>query len=334
MPVQEVELQLDGYDLFSNVNICKRGVLIYTKKELKASPSTAESFCDFDESCWCEIRLKEDDKLLIGCVYRSPNSDALNNSKIVSAFKRVFDRSNFTHILICGDFNIPEVNWVNETTPASQTHYASVFMECLRDCFLYQHVKEPTHVKSNQAANTLDLILTNEEGMIENLQYNAPIGKSDHLTLNFTFKCYSDTKVKKPRKYKLDKGNYDLLREKIAQYDWKNDMEKLSCQDSWDLFSDRMRAEMDVFADVSREGSIRELQEDIQRLEEWAKKWQLTFDIDKCKVMHIGLTLSGAVSHFDFFVPLIVKKSMSSEMSEIWHKGKFWDPDLESAFRF
>ena len=37
------------------------------------------------------------------------------------------------------------------------------------------------------------------------------------------------------------------------------------------------------------EGGIREVQEDIQRLEEWAKKWQLTYNIDKCKVMHIGV---------------------------------------------
>ena len=44
-----------------------------------------------------------------------------------------------------------------------------------------------------------------------------------------------------------------------------------------------------VFADVSKEGGIRELQEDVQRLEECAMKWQLTFNIDKCKVMHIGL---------------------------------------------
>eukprot|EP00794_Sanderia_malayensis_P011225 gene11225-12404_t len=217
LPVQEVELKLDGYDLFSNVN-----------------------------GCWCEITLKEDDKLLIGCVYRSPNSVALNNSKLVTAFKKVINKRNFTHVLICGDFNIPEINWVDETTAASQTHYASVFMECLRDCFLYQHVKEPTHVKSNQAKNTLDLILTNEEGMIENLQYNAPIGKSDHVTLDFTFNCYSGIKTKKLRKYKLDQGNYDQLKENIAKYDWKKDMLKLNCQCSWDLFSGRMRAEMDA----------------------------------------------------------------------------------------
>jgi len=31
-----------------------------------------------------------------------------------------------------------------------------------------------------------------------------------------------------------------------------------------------------------------ELQDDLHRLDKWAEKWQLTFNADKCKVMHIG----------------------------------------------
>ena len=31
-----------------------------------------------------------------------------------------------------------------------------------------------------------------------------------------------------------------------------------------------------------------ELQEDINKLVEWANKWQMSFNVDKCSVMHIG----------------------------------------------
>ena len=30
------------------------------------------------------------------------------------------------------------------------------------------------------------------------------------------------------------------------------------------------------------------MQEDINKLVEWANKWQMSFNVDKCSVMHIG----------------------------------------------
>ena len=33
---------------------------------------------------------------------------------------------------------------------------------------------------------------------------------------------------------------------------------------------------------------IIELQEDINKLKDWANKWQMKFNVDKCAVMHIG----------------------------------------------
>ena len=33
----------------------------------------------------------------------------------------------------------------------------------------------------------------------------------------------------------------------------------------------------------------RQLQDDLDRVVEWAKKWKMEFNVDKCKVMHLGL---------------------------------------------
>ena len=33
---------------------------------------------------------------------------------------------------------------------------------------------------------------------------------------------------------------------------------------------------------------IKDLQADLSRLEDWSTKWQLRFNADKCKVLHIG----------------------------------------------
>jgi hypothetical protein len=60
------------------------------------------------------------------------------------------------------------------------TAFPSRFLVCIDDCFLTQHVREATHHRPGQAANTLDLVLSNEENMVEGVQHHAPLGKSHH----------------------------------------------------------------------------------------------------------------------------------------------------------
>ena len=54
--VQDSELHVDGYDLCTNVNRCKRGVLVYTASYPKATP--CDFSCDFDESVWVGVTLR------------------------------------------------------------------------------------------------------------------------------------------------------------------------------------------------------------------------------------------------------------------------------------
>ena len=58
----------------------------------------------------------------------------------------------------------------------------------------------------------LDLIFTNEDYMIENLRYIAPLGKSDHVGLLFTFITYSaiDTRVYGGKKHDYWKADSRL----------------------------------------------------------------------------------------------------------------------------
>ena len=53
-----------------------------------------------------------------------------------------------------------------------------------------------------------------------------------------------------------------------------------------------------IFADTSVEGMQELLQEDIKRLDDWAKTWQLTFNTSKCKVMHLGKNRNPCSSYY------------------------------------
>ena len=70
------------------------------------------------------------------------------------------------HVLICGDFNQPGVDCHNEESPEHPEDKATLFLEAVRDAFLFQHVKQPTHYRGEQTPNILDLVMSNEEDMV------------------------------------------------------------------------------------------------------------------------------------------------------------------------
>ena len=173
--VQESELKIDGYDLFSNLDelSCRRGVCIYAKTNLGASQLKLD--VSVKESVWCDLKLKGTDKLLLGCIYRSPNASSVENSMVNEVIRKAA-KKNYTHVMIGGDFNHPEIDWLNGgRATKNPDHKSSVFLEAIRDSFLYQHVRHPTHYRCDQTPSTIDLLLTNEDSMLSSLHHNAPL---------------------------------------------------------------------------------------------------------------------------------------------------------------
>ena len=142
-------------------------MIIYTRESLHAVVLKLQEARTYDESVWCQMELMNHDKLTLAIVYISPNSPPENHDHLRNMIHQA-NNLNSTHLLIMGDFNYSDINWRTETTPADVNNNATKFVECLRDCFLYRHVKDLTHYRGNQKLNTLDLLITNEEGMIAN----------------------------------------------------------------------------------------------------------------------------------------------------------------------
>ena len=77
---------------------------------------------------------------------------------------------NDAYLLICGDFNYHGIDWVNESAVKQSDHLAT-FINTIQDCFLHQHVTEPTRFRSGEEPSLLDLVLRKEEDMTNNLEY-------------------------------------------------------------------------------------------------------------------------------------------------------------------
>ena len=57
--------------------------------------------CEFKECIWNKINLKDSDKLLIGCVYKSTSSDTNNYSKLSEMLHEIGKlEDKFSHVLV------------------------------------------------------------------------------------------------------------------------------------------------------------------------------------------------------------------------------------------
>ena len=203
------EFNLDNYDMLAHPNVEKnigRGSILYIHKSLINKPVNL-SDSSVEESILAEINLRNNDKLLCGLFYRRGESSVENNNLLLQELRNISNKK-YSHILCFGDFNLPGIDWTSWTTNNSDINtYEYNFIETVRDCFLFQHITEPTRCRGKDQPHTLDLIFTNEENMVEKVQIEAPLGKSDHAIIKFNF--IADKINSAPQIQTLyNKGNY------------------------------------------------------------------------------------------------------------------------------
>ncbi len=207
----KASLNINGYELYTNIEQEEiiRGIALYVSNNLIVEETKFNT--NSNENVWCTLILKENDKLLLGCIYRSPTYNNVNTQTLCNLFQEVNDK-NPSHILIVGDFNYPEIDWSDYHSNATQ-HRLQIFLDKIQDLFLYQHVAEFTRYREGQNPSILDLILTNEETIVNNLQYVPPLGKSDHVCLVFNTNLYAQTEENSTPRYAYHRGNYQKMTE-------------------------------------------------------------------------------------------------------------------------
>jgi len=81
-------------------------------------------------------QFKDNDQLLIGTIYRSPNSSSVKQNLLQSIINKTTERKP-SHFLLMGDFNYPDINWGLGTSPPDMRNPATRFLETLRDAYLH-----------------------------------------------------------------------------------------------------------------------------------------------------------------------------------------------------
>ena len=212
----EAEFNIEGYEIFSTKlqSDSGRGIIMYTESSMCVNEVNINS--DFNECLAIQIKLQRNKYVYIYAVYRSPNSDENNNTKLNEMIESIAE-TNRSDFVIIGDLNYPDINW--ETGMARLSSTSQAFADTTRDNFLYQKVTQPTRQRSQDRPSLLDLILVSEEELVEDIQYESPLGLSDHSMLTFNISGIREAKDQKIRKFFLQKADYNQIREAL-DCDW------------------------------------------------------------------------------------------------------------------
>lgn len=224
--MEDSEMSFKGYVMFRKDRHSIRdansgGVALYIRENL--NPFEIDKLNkEKNESIWCGIKNDDNQTITIGVCYRSESADKKENDSLFSNIRM----ASKGPVLIMGDFNYRGINW----TEYEASGEGSDFLKVIDDCYLEQHVKESTRGK-----NVLDLILTTELNMVQNVNILAPIANGDHNVLSWDLCCKTPNKSKNKIVYDYNKGNYCEINNCLIQTDWSMIL-GIEVEQMWDKF--------------------------------------------------------------------------------------------------
>ncbi len=145
----------------------------------------------------------------------------------------IFSRWESSPIIICGDFNVPSINWTS-ITPSVATAPATDLCDMVNDNSLHQLVTTPTREQ-----NILDLVLTNIPCNVGQVSVTEGIHGSDHEAVSFILKLAS-TRPNIPRRtvFNYKRADFAKLRETLSDIPWDICFLTNSVDDAWVKFKD------------------------------------------------------------------------------------------------
>ena len=141
-------------------------------------------------------------------------------------------------VILVGDFNCKEINWDNYESGVGDEAWGEKFLNLMMENMMEQKVKENTRYRGEDEPARLDLVLTREVCIEDEIQYRCPLGKSDHVVLQMKLE---EKEEMKDELYKGNRLNYrkaDIkgLKEYFGCMDWEDLKRAEEVQEKYDIF--------------------------------------------------------------------------------------------------
>ncbi|KAJ7400195.1 hypothetical protein BTVI_107529 [Pitangus sulphuratus] len=125
-------------------------------------------------------------------------------------------------------FHHPDIFWRDNTARHTQSRK---FLQITEDNFLIQVVEEPT-----RKGVLLDLLLTNQEGLVEDVKVGGSLDCSDHEMVELRILHGGSKAVSRTRALNFQRANFDLFKDLLIGIPWVKALEDKGIQESWSIF--------------------------------------------------------------------------------------------------
>jgi len=115
------------------------------------------------------------------------------------------------------DFNHPDISWEDHTARHMQSRR---FLQSIHDNFLIPVVEEPT-----RKGALLDLVLTNKEGLVEDVKVGGRLGCSDHEMVEFRILRGGSRAISRIKTLDFRRANFGLFKEILGGFPWASALE-------------------------------------------------------------------------------------------------------------
>ena len=137
-------------------------------------------------------------KSTLPCILLPPHAhDVKSLDELGASLLKLGDKLHKHDVIVAGDFNAPNISWVNLEVPTSPSSSSSrKLIELTQEYNLMKFVKEPTRRQGN-SSNTLDLVLSNRPDIICNVSVEPGISNHDIVLFTLKLSCHKKRHVKR-----------------------------------------------------------------------------------------------------------------------------------------
>ena len=159
----EVFLSIYGNPYRKDMKLGEGGVFIAIRNDLITTEIKTDADC---EIVWTKLTIQGSKSIYIGSYYRRPSSKLDMVESLESSIQQISSnaKNNMPNIILGGDFNLPDINWDNNTVKTNPQYGIQMnlkLVEIATENDLTQIVSEPT-----RGNNILDLMFTNNPGLL------------------------------------------------------------------------------------------------------------------------------------------------------------------------